>query len=211
MDLQMPEMDGFQAATEIQAHGRRRGLRLPILAMTANALPDDRQRCRDAGMTGYLAKPVRAWQLHQAIRDTLDGVDSAGSTLPNQGMAEADHDAGIDWDEARAAVGGDSPLLSSMVEAALKETASQWKSICEAMDNRDPAAVRIAAHTIKGAIRYFGETPAFVEAYRIEQMARDDPSDLSDHSLDALGRALEKVRGELTQYLETRSQESIAD
>jgi CheY-like chemotaxis protein len=76
MDVQMPEMDGFEAAELIRAHQRGSAKRVPILAMTANVLPEDRQRCLDAGMTDYLAKPIRAQQLHEAILRATDDLDS---------------------------------------------------------------------------------------------------------------------------------------
>jgi CheY-like chemotaxis protein len=63
LDCQMPEMDGYQVAREI----RRRGLEIPVVAMTANAMEGDRSRCLDAGMDDYLSKPVRAAELLKAI------------------------------------------------------------------------------------------------------------------------------------------------
>jgi HPt (histidine-containing phosphotransfer) domain-containing protein len=71
----------------------------------------------------------------------------------------------------------------------------------------DVTALRHAAHTLKGAIRYFGETPAYVEAYRIEQLARAGPWDPAEVSLDVLDRALENVRGELAEYLQHSNSE----
>jgi PAS domain S-box-containing protein len=67
MDLQMPEMDGFEATAAIRAMQRRTGVRTPIVALTAHAMESDRQRCLDADMDGYVSKPVKAVELFEVI------------------------------------------------------------------------------------------------------------------------------------------------
>ena len=67
MDLQMPEMDGFEATAAIRARERRTGDRIPIVALTAHAMEGDRQRCLDADMDGYISKPVKAVELFEVI------------------------------------------------------------------------------------------------------------------------------------------------
>jgi CheY-like chemotaxis protein len=67
MDVQMPTMDGFEAATLIRKHEEGSGRHLPILAMTAHAREGDRQRCLAAGMDGYVAKPVKMDELARAL------------------------------------------------------------------------------------------------------------------------------------------------
>ena len=68
MDLQMPEMDGFEATAAIRARERAGTLpRLPIIALTAHAMQGDRQRCLDADMDGYVAKPIKPVELFEVI------------------------------------------------------------------------------------------------------------------------------------------------
>jgi CheY-like chemotaxis protein len=65
MDVQMPELDGFQATAAIRAHSS--GVRVPIIALTAHAMAGDRERCLEAGMNGYLAKPLDIGQLIEVV------------------------------------------------------------------------------------------------------------------------------------------------
>ncbi len=67
MDIQMPEMNGFEATEAIRQQEYQHGGRLPILALTARALKGDRERCLEAGMDGYISKPIRQDELYQAI------------------------------------------------------------------------------------------------------------------------------------------------
>ncbi len=71
MDVQMPEMDGLEATRQIRKFEQENGGHIPIIAMTAHAMKGDRERCLDAGMDGYVSKPVRVRELYQMIEDTL--------------------------------------------------------------------------------------------------------------------------------------------
>jgi len=71
MDVQMPEMDGLEATRRIRELEKKTGAHLPILAMTAEAMQGDRDKCLAAGMDGYLAKPVQSKQLYDAIESLL--------------------------------------------------------------------------------------------------------------------------------------------
>jgi CheY-like chemotaxis protein len=78
MDCQMPEMDGFTATREIRQRENANGMHTPIVALTANALEGDRERCLAAGMDDYLSKPLKL----EALQETLERWITAPSAKP---------------------------------------------------------------------------------------------------------------------------------
>jgi two-component system, sensor histidine kinase and response regulator len=74
MDVQMPEMDGFESTAAIRDLERQTGNHLPIIAMTAHAMPGDRERCIAAGMDSYIAKPLKAAELIELLEKFADAT-----------------------------------------------------------------------------------------------------------------------------------------
>jgi CheY-like chemotaxis protein len=81
MDVQMPNMDGFEATAAIRRIQHSAGVRTPIIAMTAHAMAEDRERCLRAGMDGYVAKPFNAQTLIEAFEMVLSEQDTCESTF----------------------------------------------------------------------------------------------------------------------------------
>jgi len=89
MDVQMPEMDGLEATAAIRREGSCvRNRRIPIIAMTANAMPGDRQRCLDAGMDDYLSKPVTRQALEEVLLRWLPMTAASAAPVPEPELQE---------------------------------------------------------------------------------------------------------------------------
>src|SRR5262249_34975129 len=148
---------------------RTTGKRVPIVAMTANALKGDRERCLGAGMDGYLAKPIRANDLYA----TVEAVTPAAA--PHEGApAAAWAPAGDpDWEAAVQRVGGSSALLRKMVKVFLQECGRLMPAIRRAIDEGDGPALRRLAHSLKGSADTFAARAAVAAALRLETMGRD--------------------------------------
>jgi PAS domain S-box-containing protein len=87
MDVQMPEMDGFEATRLIREKENGNGFHVPIIAMTAHALKGDRERCLEAGMDGYVSKPIRAGELYRSIDDALFETDGENTGRMTEGSS----------------------------------------------------------------------------------------------------------------------------
>jgi len=192
MDVQMPEMDGFEATGTIRDKEKVTGGHVPIIAMTAHALKEDRERCLQAGMDEYVAKPIRARQLFDAMEAVM-GVP-AESDVPAR-------EEPLDWDKALSAMKGDHRLLRIVVDAALEEIPRLMSAVREAIAGEDAAALRLAAHTLKGAIRYFGDSPAFDHAYELEMMGQQSDLRNAQETLATLEGEMKHLTSELSDYL----------
>ena len=152
----MPEMDGLEATETIRARERQTGGHIPIIAMTAHALAGDRERCLDAGMDAYTSKPIHAREVFEAIATLLG--KSARSTQAAPCVLPAEE--AFDWTTAVAAVRGDARLRMIVAQAAVEEIPHLLSALHQAVTNEDAMALRLAAHTCKGSVRYFGTNPA---------------------------------------------------
>jgi signal transduction histidine kinase/DNA-binding response OmpR family regulator/HPt (histidine-containing phosphotransfer) domain-containing protein len=169
MDLQMPDMDGFETTAAIRERESLAGTHVRIVAMTAHAMKGDRERCLAAGMDGYLSKPISSRELYEAV----EGAGVAASLPLPEISREAPVTEGVDWPVALERVGGRTDLLREMARLWLKETEKLLPQIDTALAEADAPTVRRLAHTLKGASDWFGAKAAAGAAWRLERMGQD--------------------------------------
>ncbi len=174
MDVEMPEMGGFETTAAIRAIEKKAGGHLPIVAMTAHALKGDRERCLAAGMDGYVSKPIQARELWQVLAELVPGEAADEAAAPAAGpVAEV-----LDREVALERVGGDRELLRELVEMFDAECPGWLAAVRDAIARGDAALLQRAAHALRGGAGTFGAAGACNVAQRLETMGRE--GDLKD-------------------------------
>ncbi len=169
MDVQMPAMDGLEATGIIREKEKESGAHIPIIAMTAHAMKGDRERCLEAGMDGYIAKPIRAKDLYETVEVTVARV--CGPPSQDNGITEVKEI--IDRDQLLKQIGGNAENLKEIVELFAVESEKLTTRMRDAITNEDPSELQRAAHTLKGSISLFGVKCPVASALRLEIMGRD--------------------------------------
>ncbi len=198
MDVEMPEMGGFEATAYIRRREGDTGKHVPILALTAHAMKGDRERCLQAGMDGYVAKPIQARELYQAISELLPATPSAETVVSA---------AILDRGEALEHVGGDLELLRELIDVFLQECPRMMEEARDALRTADILKLKRAAHSIKGAAGILGGKMVFETALRLETIARQGDLSQAEPAWKALRQAVEQLQDALTESRQAPSAE----
>ncbi len=194
MDVQMPEMDGFEATQAIrQEEGGR--THTPIIAMTAHAMKGDRERCLAAGMDDYLAKPMQSRDLYAAIdRWCREAPTPAAEALD---PAPVDDSMPVDKMRAMPYFGGDEKLFRDLLQQFVGNLGSEIARLRDLRASADAPAFARVAHSIKGLAATFCATRLQQAALQLEALGFDDNLEAADPWIEQL----DEERPRLEAYL----------
>jgi two-component system, sensor histidine kinase and response regulator len=205
MDVQMPEMDGIEATRAIRARERESGGHVPIVAMTAGALAEDRERCLEVGMDAFLTKPVRSAELYRVIEEaatagTPHGQESEtmseSTSLPDPGFSA------FDLSRALRQVEGDEEILRELAETFLEQEPRLMETMRDSARTGEARELRRAAHTLKGSAAVFAATPVMEASQQVETLAREERLGDAASALAALDPLVESLVADLRRFVE---------
>jgi two-component system, sensor histidine kinase and response regulator len=199
MDVQMPVMDGFEATAAIRRGEQGSGRRLPIIALTAHAMKGDRERCLEAGMDSYLAKPIDTQELHHLIAHLVAAPQGVASQTDGAVAQNKPPALGFDPAALLARLGGDERMLQELVSLFLEDCPVQLQDIRAALAQGNLKAVEETAHSLKGALRGLSADDISATAGRLEISAREGDT----NGMTGAFAELEEKLDQLTRTLET--------
>jgi PAS domain S-box-containing protein len=197
MDVQMPEMGGFEATAIVREREKATGAHAWIVAMTAHAMAGDRARCLAAGMDDYIAKPVSPAELFAVVERPHDSADDA---------VTAAEPVMLDRDEAIERLGGDESLLQEICALFIEDGPRRLSAIQDAVTRGDFVRVRAEAHGLKGAAANLSALALVDAAAALEQA----PDGELDQPCQRLSTEVERLQAALVRYLAAGADARVA-
>jgi CheY-like chemotaxis protein len=191
MDVQMPEMDGFQATRAIRQAERGLGQHRPIIALTARAMKGDQERCLAAGMDGYVTKPIQPAELFRVLADCVAAPNkdqAAVSGAPPVGTGV------LDDVTLRARVGGNVTVLVDILALCPGELDRLMAQLAGAVAAMDAPGIQRAAHTLTGTLGSLSAAQAHATARHLEVLGRTGDLDGALEEFRLLQTEVERVK-----------------
>ena len=190
MDLQMPEMDGFEALRAIREREAVTGMHMSVVALTAHVMQGDRERCLGAGFDGYLAKPIRQADLQQALA-ALVPDESPGSRLADRSLIEG----------LTEICDGVEDFAHELALSFLESAPDCLAAIDLAVQSGDSTALAAQAHALKGISRTIGAEKMALASGMLEELSSRGDLDGAARAAVHLASAWDTVRTTLEDYL----------
>jgi len=189
MDMQMPEMDGFEATSQLRLKEQNTGKHQPVVAMTALAMNGDRERCMAAGMDGYLSKPIRPQELDELLDSYVIRREVSVHVIASTAVAEES----IDVSQLLDRIDDDRALLGELVTLFRADYPNHLHAAQLAIDNSVSQDLERAAHTMKGALGNLSAKQGSALALELEVMGRTQDLSRAQNTLDRLRGEIDNV------------------
>ncbi|MGX9700466.1 response regulator [Janthinobacterium lividum] len=203
MDCQMPVMDGYQATRKLRQDPRYSNL--PVIAMTANAMVGDKEKCLDAGMNDFIAKPIDVAQLFGTLaRWIAPATPQAMTAVVAQPEADLPVIAGLKMAEAMRRVGGNTALMRKLLDRFVETQFDAMQRIVAAIENNQLETAIREAHTLKGLAGNIGAGGLADSAARVEHLLSLGSHDGLPQALAACTLALDELVPKIVLAMQSR-------
>ena len=206
MDVNMPKLNGYEATQRIREKEVTTGGRLPIIAMTANAMKGDREKCIDAGMDDYVAKPVRPSELFETVErlagekagsDDDERVEKSGGDKNND--EDADEKQVFDAEAFRRNL-EDVELMQDLITEYEEESEVLLNDLRSALSENDMDGIVAASHSLKGLVGTFNANTASATAQTIHEAARNGERHRVEELFPRFESELNSLKAALQKY-----------
>ncbi len=198
MDIQMPKMDGIKTTLKIRADEQQSGKHIPIIALTAHAMDNDKNACMEAGMDGYITKPIDAKELFKAIEHSkhLEDEMSYSKAVENIEALPV-----MDKNVALNRLDGNLSILKELAALFIDHVAKDIDAIKSAIGSKDGQKLSYTAHTLKGSASTFEAPRVYQAIQKLEIMGQNDDFSDTDRVFAVLEKELEQLKAALVDLI----------